>query len=110
MLPPSRLDCLLTIFSEKSITTAEISSIFTATRLLEEKIEREEAELRQFLERKGNIPKEVQSRVRQYMAHVLHRAAGYNEQALLEKLPPAMARELLCGSTAQAFFRWSFVR
>ena len=31
------------------------------------------------------------------MAHVLHRAAGYNEQALLEKLPPAMARELLWG-------------
>ena len=62
------------------------------------------------MERKGNIPKEVQSRVRQYMAHVLHRAAGYNEQALLEKLPPAMARELLCGSTAQVFFLWSFVR
>lgn len=71
-----------------------LSSMFMASRLLEEKVDRELAELREFLEVR-RIPKKLKLRVRRYMEHLFRRKTGYNEKELLEHLPPALSSELL---------------
>ena len=68
--------------------------MFMATRLLEEKVDRELAELREFLEMR-RVPKKVRNKVRRYMEHLYRRKTGYDEQELLERLPPALSKELL---------------
>ena len=61
-----------------------LSSMFMATRLLEEKVDRELAELREFLEVK-KIPRKVRNKVRRYMEHLYRCKTGYDEQELLDR-------------------------
>lgn len=71
-----------------------LSSIFMTSRLLEDKVERQMAELREFLTEK-RVPKNLRNRVRHYMDLLYRHKTGYNEQHLMELLPPSLARELI---------------
>eukprot|EP01043_Picozoa_sp_COSAG02_P022233 COSAG02_NODE_1150_length_14208_cov_5.805231_4_plen_438_part_00 len=71
-----------------------LSSMFMTTRLLEDKVERQMAELREFLAEK-RVPKNLRNRVRHYMDLLYRHKTGYNEQHLMELLPPSLARELI---------------
>ena len=66
-----------------------LSSMFMATRLLEEKVDRELAELREFLEVK-KIPRKVRNKVRRYMEHLYRCKTGYDEQELLDRYACAL--------------------
>ena len=50
--------------------------------------------MREFLEVK-RIPKETRSKVRQFMRGLYKTKTAYDEQDVLSKLPPAMAKQLL---------------
>jgi hypothetical protein len=71
-----------------------LSSMFMTTRLLEDKVERQMAELREYLTEK-RIPKKLRNRVRHYMELLYRKKTGYNEQHLMALLPPSLGRELI---------------
>jgi hypothetical protein len=64
-----------------------LSSMFTTSRLLEDRVERQLAELREFLTEK-RVPKKLKNRVRHYMELLYRHKTGYDEQGLLMALPP----------------------
>jgi uncharacterized membrane protein YciS (DUF1049 family) len=64
-----------------------LSSLFTTSRLLEDRVERQLAELREFLTEK-RVPKKLKNRVRHYMELLYRHKTGYDEQGLLMALPP----------------------
>ena len=71
-----------------------LSSIFTSSRILDDKVERQMAELREYLNEK-NMPKALGERIRHYMELFYSKRTGYNETQLLAHLPPTLGRELL---------------
>lgn len=71
-----------------------LSSMFTTARLLEDRVERQLAELREFLEEK-EVPPKLRNRIRHYMELLYRRRTGYDEKELLSKLTPPLAREMI---------------
>ena len=62
--------------------------------LLEEKITRKLAELREFMKEK-NVPVLTRRKVKKYMEEYYRSKTSYDEREVVENLPPAMAVELL---------------
>lgn len=71
-----------------------LNSVMLGQKLLDEKSNRQLAELREFLDQK-NVPKRLRRKVRDYMEHLYMKKTAYDERVVLEQLPPAMAKELL---------------
>ena len=71
-----------------------LSSMFTSTRLLEDKVERQMAELREYLNER-NVPRQLRARIRHYMELFYRKKTGYDEKKLLAHLPPTLGRQLL---------------
>ena len=71
-----------------------LSTMLMSGKALEEKIDNQLAELQEFMTSK-NIPKALHTRVRKYMELFYEKKSSYDEQAVLESLPPVMANDLM---------------
>ena len=71
-----------------------VSSVAMGQKLLEEKVTRQLAELREFLQSKG-INKPLRIRVRRFMETLYTAKSGFDEAEVLRQLPPPMAQEVL---------------
>ena len=71
-----------------------LGSIMVGQKLLEEKVSKQRAELREFMEAKG-IPKALRGKIRRFMETLYEQRSGFDEHEVLSQLPPAMAQELL---------------
>lgn len=71
-----------------------VGTILMSWGLLEEKIARKLAELREFMNEK-NVPKPTRKKVKKFMEEFYRSKAGYDEKEVVNALPPAIALELL---------------
>ena len=71
-----------------------VGTILMSWGLLEEKITRKLAELREFMKEK-NVPVLTRRKVKKYMEEYYRSKTSYDEREVVENLPPAMAVELL---------------
>eukprot|EP01048_Picozoa_sp_COSAG05_P002460 COSAG05_NODE_101_length_19100_cov_24.260144_13_plen_185_part_00 len=71
-----------------------MGSMMVGNKLLEEKVQTQLVELREFMQHRG-IPKPLRARVRKYMETLYEQRSGFNEREILMQLPPALAQELL---------------
>ena len=71
-----------------------VGTILMSWGLLEEKIARKLAELREFMNEK-NVPKPTRKKVKKFMEEFYRSKAGYDEREVVNALPPAIALELL---------------
>jgi CRP-like cAMP-binding protein len=71
-----------------------LGSIMVGQKLLEEKVDKQLSELREFMQAKG-IPKLLRHKVRRYMETLYEQKTGFDEREVLSQLPPAMAQDLL---------------
>ena len=71
-----------------------MGSMMVGNKLLEEKVQTQLLELREFMQHRG-IPKPLRARVRKYMETLYEQRSGFNEKEILTQLPPALAQELL---------------
>ena len=71
-----------------------VGTILMSWGLLEEKITRKLAELREFMKEK-NVPVLTRKKVKKYMEEYYRSKTSYDEREVVENLPPAMAVELL---------------
>ena len=71
-----------------------VSSVAMGQKLLEEKVTRQLAELREFLASKG-ISRDLRIRVRRYMETLYAAKTGFDEAEVLAQLPPPMAQEVI---------------
>ena len=71
-----------------------LSTLVMGGKALEEKIDNQMAELREFMQEKG-VPQHLRKRVKQYMETLYRKKTAYNEKEVLDSLPPALAAELL---------------
>lgn len=71
-----------------------VGTILMSWGLLEEKITRKLAELREYMKEK-NVPKSTRTKVKKCMEDFYRSKAGYDETEVISALPPAIALELL---------------
>jgi CRP-like cAMP-binding protein len=71
-----------------------LGSMMVGEKLLEEKVNRQLAELREFMDVR-RIPKELRVRVRRYMELLYSQKSGFDEKDVLEQLPARISQELL---------------
>ena len=71
-----------------------MGSMMVGNKLLEEKVQTQVVELREFMQHRG-ISKPLRARVRKYMETLYQQRSGFNEREILMQLPPALAQELL---------------
>lgn len=71
-----------------------VGTILMSWGLLEEKISRKLAELREFMNEKG-VPKKTRKKVKKFMEDYYRSKAGYDETEVVYALPPSIALELL---------------
>ena len=71
-----------------------VGTILMSWGLLEEKISRKMAELREFMNEK-HVPKSTRKKVKKFMEEYYRAKAGYDESEVVSALPPAIALELL---------------
>jgi CRP-like cAMP-binding protein len=71
-----------------------VGTILMSWGLLEERISRKLAELREFMNEK-NVPKATRKKVKKFMEDYYRSKAGYDETEVVSALPPAIAVELL---------------
>ena len=76
------------------IILGSLSSMFTSSRLLDDRVDKQLAELREYLNEK-HVPPKLRSRVRHYMELLYRRRTGYDEKQLLAQLPAPLAREMV---------------
>ena len=77
-----------------AVLIGALGSMMVGQKLLEEKVEKQLCELREFMAAKG-IPKELRIKIRRYMETLYEQKSGFDESEVLSQLPPAMAHELL---------------
>ena len=77
-----------------AVLIGSLGSMMVGQKLLEEKVEKQVCELREFMEAKG-IPKDLRVKIRHYMETLYESKSGFDESEVLSQLPPAMAQELL---------------
>eukprot|EP01043_Picozoa_sp_COSAG02_P073932 COSAG02_NODE_14581_length_1257_cov_2.759067_1_plen_284_part_00 len=77
-----------------AVLIGSLGSMMVGQKLLEEKVDKQLCELREFMEAKG-IPKELRIKIRRYMETLYVSKSGFDESEVLSQLPPAMAHELL---------------
>eukprot|EP01043_Picozoa_sp_COSAG02_P035479 COSAG02_NODE_2543_length_8570_cov_24.762956_11_plen_556_part_00 len=71
-----------------------VGTLLMSSKLLEEKVDRQLAELREFMHEK-DIPKPLRKRIRDYMEHLYKAKTGYDVSEVLDQLPPKLSEELL---------------
>lgn len=77
-----------------AVLIGSLGSMMVGQKLLEEKVDRQLCELREFMEAKG-IPRELRIKIRRFMETLYEQKSGFDESEVLSQLPPAMAHELL---------------
>lgn len=77
-----------------AVLIGSLGSMMVGQKLLEEKVDKQLCELREFMEAKG-IPKDLRIKIRRYMETLYVSKSGFDESEVLSQLPPAMAHELL---------------
>ena len=71
-----------------------VSTLLVSKKLLESKVERQLAELREFLQEK-NIPKEIRQQIKHFMQKLYQTRTGYDATEVIENLPPLLRNKLL---------------
>lgn len=71
-----------------------VGTLLMSSKLLEEKVDRQLAELREFMQEK-KIPKPLRKRIRDFMEQLYKAKTGYDVKDVLDHLPPKLSGELL---------------
>lgn len=77
-----------------SLVIGTVGTLLMSSKLLEEKVDRQLAELREFMQEK-QIPKALRKRIREFMEQLYRAKTGYDVKEVLDHLPPKLAGELL---------------
>eukprot|EP01043_Picozoa_sp_COSAG02_P063986 COSAG02_NODE_9222_length_2285_cov_1.546661_2_plen_281_part_01 len=76
------------------VVIGTVGTLLLSSKLLEEKVDRQLAELREFMHEK-QIPKQLRKRIREFMEQLYRAKTGYDVKEVLDNLPPKLAGELL---------------
>jgi hypothetical protein len=77
-----------------AVLIGALGSMMVGQKLLEEKVDKQLSELREFMQVK-EIPRELRIKIRRFMETLYEQKSGFDESDVLAQLPPAMAHELL---------------
>ena len=76
------------------VVIGTVGTLLMSSKLLEEKVDRQLAELREFMHEK-QIPKPLRKRIRDFMEQLYKAKTGYDVKEVLDQLPPKLSGELL---------------
>lgn len=77
-----------------AIVIGTVSTLLVSKQLLETKVDRQLAELKEYLQTK-NVPKTLRYQIKQFMEKLYQARTGYDPTEVLESLPPALRNKLM---------------